>query len=259
MTGPNHSECRADGRSLTVLAWDTATPWCALALVLFDRWGLKTDEYVNDRAPHSQVLPPQAALMLEKNALTPADLDLLAVGRGPGSFTGLRTGLALAKGLSMGAGRPLIGIPTLEIMAASMLEERVAEEPLAAPLIDARHREVYAALYRAVPGQAGPPKLECLLKPRPLAPEEVPAALSQAADGRKIIVAGPALNLVRETLGGLPEGLQAGPEDLAPSAVMLARLAAARFNESPAAAELNPPLPLYIRQPDIRKSGIAMR
>ena len=256
MIGLDHIE----DRPLTVLAWDTATPWCAVALVLFDRFGLKTDEFVGDKGPHSQILPPQAALMLEKASLKPADLDLLAVGRGPGSFTGLRTGLALAKGLAMGSGRPLIGISTLETLAASMLDGREDENLLAAPLIDARHREVYAALYRAVPGDNGRSSLECLLEPRPMAPEEVTARLAEAAAGRKIIAAGPALNLVREVLGGLPEGLEAGPEDLAPSAVMLARLAVTRFREfSATAAELYPPLPMYIRQPDIRKSGLVMR
>ena len=283
MIGLNRLE---DQRPLTVLAWDTATPWCTAALVLFDRWGLKTDEFVSDRGPHSQILPPQVALMLEKACLNPVDPDLLAVGRGPGSFTGLRTGLALAKGLAMGSGRPLIGISTLETLAALMLEDsnKTAnksspdtsepdgsqrsqegikslrdEEILAAPLIDARHREVYAALYRAVPVKGGRVDLECLLEPGPMAPEEVPARLTEAAAGQKIIVAGPALNLVRETLGGLPDGLEAGPEDLAPSAVMLARLAAARFLKTEAALKSNPPLPMYIRQPDIRKSGLVMR
>lgn len=256
MIGLNRIE---DRPPLTVLAWDTATPWCSAALVLFDRWGLKTDEFLSDKGPHSQILPPQMALMLEKTCLKPTDLDLLAVGRGPGSFTGLRTGLALAKGLSVGSGRPLIGIPTLEILAAQMLEDRDGEDILAAPLIDARHREVYTALYRVASADTGPQALECLLQPQPVSPEEVPALLGRAAAGKKIIVAGPALNLVRTTLEGLPDGLEAGPEDLAPSAVMLACLAAARFVESEAAPELNPPLPLYIRQPDIRKSGIVMR
>lgn len=247
------------GRPLTVLAWDTATPWCAAALVRFDSRGLRAEEFLSDKGLHSQLLPPQAARLMEKAGLRPADLDLLAVGRGPGSFTGLRTGLALAKGLAMGAGRPLIGISTMEILAALILEGRSGGDILAAPLIDARHREVYAALYRAEASEeGGPPVLSCLLPPRPMAPDEAPELLRQAAGGRKIIAAGPALNLVRSASAALPDGLEDGPEDLAPSAVMLARLAAFKFLESEAACESNPPLPMYIRRPDIRKSGIVM-
>ncbi|MDR2945475.1 MAG: tRNA (adenosine(37)-N6)-threonylcarbamoyltransferase complex dimerization subunit type 1 TsaB [Candidatus Adiutrix sp.] len=244
---------------LTILAWDTAGPQCCLALVRFaDGAPVIVDEFVSEAGGlHSQTLPPQVAAMLERAGLRPGNLSLLAVGRGPGSFTGLRTGLAMAKGLAMGSNVPLMGVSTLDILAALMLEGQ-APGALAAPLIDARHREVYAALYQAVEGRDGCPTPERLMEPEPLSPEAVGGRLAEIAAGRRVTVGGPGFSAVREGCRAWPESVDIGPEDVVPSAVMLARLAAARFWESPAAVELNPPLPMYIRPPDIRTSGIVV-
>jgi tRNA threonylcarbamoyl adenosine modification protein YeaZ len=230
-------------KPLTVLAWDTATDHCAAALI---RWRSGETEiladYAGDSGLHSQLLPPQAARMLEKNALTPAQVDLLVVGRGPGSFTGLRTGLSLAKGLAWGAGRPVLGLGTLEVLAAQILATESDPEALAAPVIDARHREVFAALYGRK-GQVKPPSA--------LKPEDLPAALSVAAEGRPIRVDGPAWPLVQTALAG--SKLRAGTgEARRVSAVVLAGLGAAIFQKEPAAWRFHPPLPLYIRPPDLR-------
>jgi tRNA threonylcarbamoyladenosine biosynthesis protein TsaB len=184
--------------------------------------------------------------MLEDNALTPAEVDLLVVGRGPGSFTGLRTGLALAKGLAWGAGRPVLGLGTLEVLAAQILAAEPDPEALAAPVIDARHGEVFTALY----GRKGPVK-----PPSALPPEELPAALSAAAEGRPIRVDGPAWPLVQTALAEseLRAGVRAGAgEARRVSAVVLAGLGAAVFQKEPEAWRLHPPLPLYIRPPDLR-------
>lgn len=244
-------------RPLTVLAWDTATPWCTAALVRFDQSGLTINEALNDSGLHSQLLPPLVARLLAEAGLTPAQLDLVAVGRGPGSFTGLRTGLALAKGLALGAGVPLMGLSTLTTMGAVMLEN-LAEGSLAAPLIDARHGEIYTALYRRLPGGEGlAPMLEELMEPGPLAPALLPEKLLEITAGQEVTVAGPALALIKNN-GGLPQGLIAGPENLAPKASMLARLAAAKLMATPENIADNPPLPMYIRAPDIRKSGLVV-
>lgn len=240
-----------------VMAWDTATPWCTAALVRFeDDRETVLDEFQAALGPHSQILPPRTARMLEEAGLAPADLDLLAVGRGPGSFTGLRTGLALAQGWSFGAGIPLIGLPTLEVLADLLLEDQGPDgEDLAVPLIDARHREVFAAVYEA--GPSGP---NLVRPPRPLAPEALPAAIQAEFPDRRVHLAGPALGLVREARPeGWPDGFIAGPEDLAPRASRLARLARRRFLADAEAARHHPPLPMYIRQPDIRKTGLALR
>ena len=249
-------------KRLKVMAWDTATPYCTAALLSFEDQGFEVlAEFQSESGVHSQVLPPQLELMLKENRLKAADLDLLVVGRGPGSFTGLRTGLALAKGLAMGAGLPLMGLPSPEPVAAALLlegESGQADKILAAPLIDARHGEIFTALYQADPG--GDFRLNCLMSPRPLAAAEIPARLLEAAAGRRIVLAGPALKLFLETCPSpLPDDLIIGSTELLPAASRLARLAVPIYLADEKAALEYPPLPLYLRQPDLRHSGIAMR
>lgn len=234
---------------LNVMAWDTATSVTCAAIVRVAEDGGCTvaAEFELEGGPsHSQILPPQVKALLKSAGLQARDLSLLAIGRGPGSFTGLRTGLSLAKGLAMGADIPLTGISTLEVLAAAMIFEEGAA--IAAPVIDARHKEVFTAIYRA----AGPEEpLECLLPPQPVAPAGFRDLIYNAAPrGGSIAVAGNGV----QALGDYAENAR----EIKPSAVMLARLAARRFIRNRDAALQNPPLPLYIRQPDIRQSGIVL-
>jgi len=179
--------------------------------------------------------------MLAEHDLAPGRLDLLVVGRGPGSFTGLRTGLALAKGLAWGAGRPILGLSTLEVLAAQILAAEVDPEVLAAPVIDARHGEVFVALYRGKDKLFGP-------APRP--PAALPAALAAVASGRAVRVEGPAWPLVQPVLA--ESDLLFSGKTRPVSAVVLARLGAEIFKREPEAWRFHPPLPLYIREPDLR-------
>ncbi|MDR0548922.1 MAG: tRNA (adenosine(37)-N6)-threonylcarbamoyltransferase complex dimerization subunit type 1 TsaB, partial [Deltaproteobacteria bacterium] len=108
---------------MLILAWDTATPSLKLALVEWtDLRSFKTLAlYDGDGlASHGQTLAPLVQEVLTQNTLTPKELDLLAVGLGPGSFTGLRVGLALAKGLSFALKIPALGFSTLAVLAAGM-------------------------------------------------------------------------------------------------------------------------------------------
>ena len=75
-------------------------------------------------------------------------LDTVAVSCGPGSYTGLRIGVSMAKGICYGRNLPLIGIPTLEVMSVPvLLQQELPEDALLCPMIDARRMEVYAAIY----------------------------------------------------------------------------------------------------------------
>ena len=245
-------------KPLTILAWDTATQICAAGLMRVEDSEVEVlAEYQAEGNLHTRVLPPQIDGMLKKANLVMADIDLLAAGRGPGSFTGLRTGLALAKGLAMGTGKPLIGLSTLEILAAQILfDHRAAEEGfIAAPLVDARHNEIFTGLYEAAPETENPLGMRCLWEPQPVEPAAFAARLAEKVPDRKIMTAGPALNLTRAS-APWPETIISGPEDLAPSARRLAILAAKIFINN--AGGSHPALPLYIRQPDIRQTGIVM-
>lgn len=247
-------------KPLTVMAWDTATPWCVVALERFEGDGssISLGRFESREAgTHSQILPLTVADLLKEAGLLPGDLDLIAVGRGPGSFTGLRTGLALGKGLAMGASVPLIGLSTLDLIASTVIRAQ-GGKTLVAPLIDARHQQIFTGLYEASEGNSEAPA-RMLIEPLPVAPADLPTVLLEASGGREIFLAGPALDLVEDVFpAGFPSPLAAALRPCPPDVFELARLARfIRINDDMALNKY-PAIPMYIRQPDIRKSGIAM-
>ncbi|MCL4869373.1 MAG: tRNA (adenosine(37)-N6)-threonylcarbamoyltransferase complex dimerization subunit type 1 TsaB [Anaerolineae bacterium] len=103
-----------------LLAIDTATSWTGLALhdgeAVLVEWGWRA------RNTQTVALAPAIQQMLSQAAATPADLQAVAVALGPGSYTGLRVGMGLAKGIALANQVPLVGIPTLAILAAAFGE-----------------------------------------------------------------------------------------------------------------------------------------
>ena len=124
--------------NLTLLALDTSTEACSVAL-LYN--GEKT--YLNELAQrtHAKRILPMIDEILTDSGLKLNQLDALAFGRGPGSFTGVRVGAAIAQGLALGADVPVIPISNLTAMAQAAFELYQAENVAAA--IDARMNEVY--------------------------------------------------------------------------------------------------------------------
>lgn len=127
-----------------ILNIDTATGVCSVALAREGRVVAmkENDEGLN----HSTLLGVYVDEVLRQAGVTMAGVDAVAVSAGPGSYTGLRIGVSLAKGLCYGAGKPLIAVGTLESMADAVAD-RVREDALYCPMIDARRMEVYAAVY----------------------------------------------------------------------------------------------------------------
>ena len=116
---------------MLTLAFDTATDVATVALV-------RDGEPLGERRSRAATVLADADELLRAGGLRPADLELLAVGFGPGSFTGVRMGLAAARGLGLALELPVAGVSTLEALAAGA--------PGAVPVIDARRREVFALL-----------------------------------------------------------------------------------------------------------------
>ena len=98
---------------------------------------------------HSRTLLPMGEDMLKNAELKLADVDLLAVAHGPGSFTGVRIGVSMVKGLAWAGDKPCVGVSTLEAMAWHGL----AAGGLICPVMDARRNQVYNALFRIENGQ----------------------------------------------------------------------------------------------------------
>jgi tRNA threonylcarbamoyladenosine biosynthesis protein TsaB len=126
------------------LAFDTATAVATSALV-------DGEEVLGERVSRAQTLLEDVDALLRQAGAHPSELDRLAVGIGPGSFTGVRIGLAAARGLALSLDLPGSGVSTLAALAAGA--------PGALPVIDAKRREVFALLHG---------------KPSVLTPEELP-------------------------------------------------------------------------------------
>lgn len=118
-----------------LLSIDTSTAQVGIALL--DSGQLVVESLWNSRVHHTVELAPAVAQLLERAGVRPADVDVVAVAIGPGSFTALRVGLAFAKGFSLARKVPIIGVPTLDILAAA---QPPSDLPLAAVLQAGRGR-----------------------------------------------------------------------------------------------------------------------
>ena len=124
---------------MKILAFDTATEYCSTALWL-DGTVLCRDVHAGQT--HSQRLLPQCQSLLAEAGMQLADLDGIAFGMGPGSFTGLRIACAVAQGLAFGADLRVVGVNSLQAIAAASGDEKVIA------CLDARMGEVYHAAYQ---------------------------------------------------------------------------------------------------------------
>ena len=145
-----------------VLAIETATPLGGVAVVGEE---LRGELALNAQETHSRRLLVGVEFLLQRLGLKLGDLAGIAVSIGPGSFTGLRIGLATAKGLHLATKLPLVGVCTLEALA---LNASLAPQVIC-PVLDARRRQVYTALYQA----QGPEELRELWPPSLISPERL--------------------------------------------------------------------------------------
>ena len=130
-----------------ILHIETSTNVCSVAVsedgkVIFD----KADRTGNNHAEALGSFVDEAMSFADSHAIP---LDAVAVSSGPGSYTGLRIGVSMAKGVCYALNLPLLSVPTLELMCVPVLlrNEEIEDEALLCPMIDARRMEVYAALY----------------------------------------------------------------------------------------------------------------
>ncbi len=137
-----------------VLGIEAATPVAGVALTEDGR--ILAERLVNNRRTHSVNLLPMIKAVIEEGGITREQVNGIAVSAGPGSFTGLRIGLATAKTLALAWQVPVVGVSTLEALALPL----AAPGQLVCPILNARKNEVYASILRGTTGQpellAGP-------------------------------------------------------------------------------------------------------
>ncbi len=184
-------------------------------------------------APRGQpaLLPPMVQRVLAEGGIDPAALDAIAVGIGPGGFTGLRAAIALAEGVARGAGRPLLGVTTGEALLAALPDGlRAGRATWAA--VDNRRGRVVLEIFAAGADAPGAPQVAALdALPRPDGP---------------VLVLGDAAEAVAVALRARGDVAQAHPG--LPDAAAVARVAAARLD---AGAPMRPAAPLYAEPPAV--------
>ena len=215
---------------MRVLAIDTALAACAAAVLDTERASILAHESLPMTRGHAEALMPMIAGVMSAAAVEFADLDRIAVTVGPGSFTGLRVGVAAARGIALAAGKPVVGLTTLATLAAPFFDADESKALLA--VIDARHSQVYMQLF----GPGG----RSLTAPR-IAPLRDAVRAATASPTRVI---GNAARLIE---AAWPDDerrpLQISPVR-SPDIAWVARLGAAT------AADSGPVKPLYLREAD---------
>ena len=131
---------------MKILAFETSAK--AASVALMERGKLLGEAYQNTGLTHSQTLMVMAEDLLKACNLIPKDVEAVAVAAGPGSFTGVRIGVAAAKGFAWGAELPCYGVSTLEAMARNL----GVYQGYVVPAMDARRSQVYTAIFHAEKG-----------------------------------------------------------------------------------------------------------
>jgi tRNA threonylcarbamoyladenosine biosynthesis protein TsaB len=212
---------------MSVLAWDTATPATAVALGDAE---LRHDPAPGARPGHAAELLPLVDRLIAAAEGGWGAVERIAVGTGPGSFTGLRIGVAAARALALARRVPLVGVSSLRALA----EAAEGEAALVLAVIDARRGEGFAAGWRA-----GEP----VLAPAALGPDELAAA---AAGLPAPLAVGDGALRFRDVLERA--GARVPADDA--SLHRLSARAVARLGAAAAPGDLAEVLPQYIRSPD---------
>lgn len=227
---------------MKILAFDTALNACSVAVA--DGNNILAHAHEKRRRGHAEALLPMIEAQMKSAAITYKDLDLIAVTVGPGTFTGLRIGLAAARGIAVAAKKPIIGITTLEALAAAVPILATEGRAIIATA-DARRGEVYVQAFN---------RLE---KGEEISPIDAPAAIKTeqalaSLDIQTAVIVGSGAHLLENMAGFDAEAYEilSLPED--PDAVDLVRLAVVRGLPAPDAP---PPAPLYLRAPDAKLPG----
>lgn len=221
---------------MNILAFDTALGACSAAVLQTGGTAPRLVRAHELRARgHAEALMPMIAHVMEEAGIGYDALDRIAVTVGPGTFTGMRVGVAAARGLALATGLPLVGATTLAVMAHQVLtgEEAGRGGPLAI-CVDARRGQIYCQVF-GVDGQALAPPF--VATPEAAAERLTDGTLTAAGSGAQALAAAAAMRAGSVT-AGLP--------DLQPDAAALAHLAMA-LEPAP-----TPVAPLYLRPPDAK-------
>jgi tRNA threonylcarbamoyladenosine biosynthesis protein TsaB len=226
---------------VATLALDTSTPDGSVAVrrdgaVVYARGG-------DGSLPHGMRLPGDALAALEACGLTLGDVTLLAVGLGPGPFTGLRVGLATIEGLAFGTGLPVVGVSGLDALAVAAARADTSAREIAV-FLDGARGEVFAARYAVAPGE--PLQARAIDQPRAAPPVHVLDIWRAEGASPDVFIGSGAIVYGRDVVAFMPGARLIDAPLIAPLVAELGELRAALDGGTP----LNALRPVYVRRPD---------
>lgn len=231
---------------MIILSIETSTSFGGICILSDET--LLASVQIDSKITHSQRLMPAIQDTLEKINLTVKDITAIAISQGPGSFTGIRIGMSVAKALAYSTHKPIIAVPTLDALAAILLCNK---NMLICPILDARRDEIYSALYKYTKESLFPVrKSEYLVLPI----EE----LLKRIKTKCMFVGNGAIKYKNEIMNIIGENaFFPGPSANVPSAIIIAELAMLRAKDKNFdnifALE-----PIYVRKSDAEISKILL-
>lgn len=221
---------------MKILAVDSSAKACSATLVDDDK--IIGSFFINTALTHSQTLVPMIDAVLNNTSTELNSVDALAVSAGPGSFTGVRIGVAAIKGIAMPLDKPCISVSTLEAMAHNLINE----DCIACAVMDARCNQVYNAVFKIANGE-----IERLCEDRAIPINELYDELK--AYNEKIVLVGDGAELCYNSYKELTDTISIAPEHIRyQNAVGVAM--AARTQKQISASEL---MPTYLRLPQAER------
>jgi tRNA threonylcarbamoyladenosine biosynthesis protein TsaB len=234
-----------------VLGIESATE--VVGVALGDVTGPLASQWVSGRRRHAEVLAPAIGEVLDHGGHALGDLDAIGIDVGPGLFTGLRVGIATAKGLGLGLGVPLIAVTSLEVIAHGAWLAGVCGPVLC--VVDARRAEVFAqrfVLDNALPRAQSPP---AVFRPEDLVVELEDGSQTAPAQRRMVALGDGALRY-QELLGALEVIEICGPSLGRPAPEALVSLACARLIAGDPGVVAHELAPMYLREADARSNWV---
>lgn len=221
---------------MKILALDSSAVAASAAIV--EDGKILGENYINVGLTHSQTLLPMVQSLLKCSGLTINDIDLLSITNGPGSFTGVRIGVAAVKGLAFDGDKPCAPVSTLEAIAYNLL----GSDCIACAVMDARCNQVYNAVFDC--SEEGVTRLT---EDAAIKIEQLPEMLSSY--DKQVILVGDGANLCYEALKEQLPNIKLAPAHIRYQRASSVAFAAEKAKRVPA-SEL---LPLYLRMPQAER------
>lgn len=229
---------------MKILAFDGTAKAAGVAVI--DDGRLLGHYTVDNGLTQSELLLPMAENLLQSLKIDFSDVDILATSVGPGSFTGVRIGVSLVKGLAFGRNIPCVGVSTIEALAENLSPLR----GILVPCMDARRGQVYSAIFRC-----NGEKVERLTEDRAIALSDLAEEL-KAYEGESIYISGDGYEIATSTLSSLGIKLCKTPELLInESGVSVARVARRMYERGEYTTDIELS-PIYLRMPQAERERL---